>query len=141
MSDNPAQWLRDQLNEDERIAKRAAGRSSEWRLARPLDDEEAGDASLLRPVELEHAERHDPARVLREIDAKRKVIAAHATAAKRVEELTTLVARLRAEGQDDLMATMKQETAIHQRDVLHGVLCLLALPYAGRPGYREEWRL
>ncbi|MEU1141804.1 DUF6221 family protein [Streptomyces sp. NPDC005885] len=73
--DDLVAWLGKQLDEDQRIAEGAGGRRGQWRLARPLDDEEMGDASFLRPPELRHAERHDPARVLREVDAKRRILA------------------------------------------------------------------
>lgn len=67
-------FLRARLDEDERIAEEAGGRRAEWRLARPLDDAELGDASWLRPRELRHAERHDPARVLAEVEAGRVLL-------------------------------------------------------------------
>lgn len=65
-----------------------------------------------RLANAEHIARHDPARVLAEVDAKRRII----------------------------------EVAIGEMD--HGdfgwawsqVLALLALPYADRPGYQDEWR-
>ena len=50
-----------------------------------------------------------PARVLAEVDAKRRIL----------EEASSMV----------------------WRDSLGYFLRLLALPYAGHPGYREEWRL
>ena len=118
--DEFVQWLRAQLDEDERIAREAGERSLEWRLARPLDDAELGDAYWLRPPELKHVDRHDPARVLRDIDAKRQML-------DRYEELRA------ASKEDGLIGDVTEE----YQDFL---LLLLALPYADRPGYREEWR-
>lgn len=110
-------WLGEQFDEDERVAKEAGARSLRWRLARPLDDEEMGDAGLLRPLELKHAERHDPARVLLDIDAKRDLLRFAVGIHDHHEAFTTGVAAR-----------------------LEATLRLFALAYADRPGYREEWR-
>ncbi|SFK73679.1 DUF6221 family protein [Streptomyces pini] len=61
---------------------------------------------------LEHAARHDPARVLREVKAKRGILA-------RVQNHAALM------GWDEM-----------HRDVLR----LLVLPYADHPDRRPEWR-
>ncbi|MGA4896730.1 DUF6221 family protein [Streptomyces griseoincarnatus] len=159
--DELVQWLRAQLDEDERIARAASGATVEgepgsWHPSshgdewEPLRGED-GDEELLvalrpglpRPPEVmtgywgavfshqpdaadldadspmpsfEHAARHDPARVLREVAAKRQII-----------ERCTRVQGLLL---DDFSAER----------LVDDVLALLALAYAGRPGYREEWR-
>ncbi|MER5950217.1 DUF6221 family protein [Streptomyces sp. NPDC001904] len=59
---------------------------------------------------------HDPARVLREIDAKR-------------EALRFLAAELDS-----------TDTPWWYADKVEKLLKLAALPFADRPGYREEWR-
>lgn len=122
--DELVRWLGKQLDEDERIAKEAGVRSLEWRLATPLDDEELGDASWLRPPELKHAERHDPARVLREVEAKRRILS------EVVPEIDGLEDRIDSEwGAGD--PAERESVAL---------LRMLVLPYNDRPGYREEWR-
>lgn len=136
--DDLVQWLRAQLDEDERTAREACKYAeAEWRL------DEDGETVLWWPPEPHIAEkerekgltvvsdrwrgqtiesggarlaphivRHDPARVLREIDAKRRLI-----------------------GRINTHAT------IMGWDEVHGdLLRSLALPYADRPGYREDWR-
>ncbi|GAB2731670.1 hypothetical protein GCM10027072_27960 [Streptomyces bullii] len=95
---------------------------------------------MLVADERAHIVRHDPARVLREIDAKRQVVTGYVKAIETMEELALLRERMKASGQDTFMTEMERVSAIHRRDVLNGVLRLLALPYADRPGYREEWR-
>jgi hypothetical protein len=65
-----------------------------------------------------HIARHDPARVLAEVEAKRRVITAEQD---RVLEEGPLPERMRGEIETD-------------------VLRLLTLPYADHPDYREEWR-
>ncbi|MFJ5644011.1 DUF6221 family protein [Streptomyces sp. NPDC093223] len=121
-------WLGEQLDEDERIANEAGGHRAEWRLATPLDDAELGDASWLRPPELKHAERHDPARVLREIDAKRQLVECH-------EPWTA--------SNGDVICGRCGREHIDGRPGGHfpcQTLRLLALPYADRPGYLDAWR-
>lgn len=56
------------LDEDERIAEAAAGRGGpHW----PNSDSEP------RSPQLEHARRHDPARILAEVQSKRELLALH----------------------------------------------------------------
>jgi hypothetical protein len=112
------EWLGKQLDEDERIAREASERSAEWRLVSPLDDAELGDAWWLNPPEKYHAERHDPARVLREVDAKRRLLAIHRPYVPEPDQ-----ACLGCAG--GIMFTACP------------VIPLLALPYADQPGYAE----
>ena len=106
-----ARWLGVQLDEDERIARAA----------------DADLSNLTGYVEIEypevtadetHALRHRPARVLREIDAKRRILAEH--------PLNGWVCDTCDNGEVDQVFPCP-------------TLRLLALPYADRPGYREEW--
>ncbi|MGD6750970.1 DUF6221 family protein [Streptomyces sp. BH105] len=117
--DDLVQWLGEQYDEDERTAKAVQWDGSGNRLSWDLpasatvdvgeDEFYAGDRTIAN-----HIVRHDPARVLREIDAKRQLIAK--------------AAQLQAQVGDDPFAGVED------------LLRLLALPYADRPGYREEWR-
>lgn len=128
MTDDLVQWLPKQIDEDERIANEAGGHRGQWRLATPLDDAELGDASWLRPPYLKHVERHDPARVLREVDAKRRIMECHEPWV--------------ADNGDTICGRCGREH-IDGRPGGHfpcQTLRLLALPYADRPGYRDEWR-
>ena len=118
-------WLHVQLDEDERVAKEAGRRSLEWSLARPLDDAELGDAHWLRPPELKHVERHDPARVLREIDAKRQVL--------RDLEQAELSLAAAAPG------TPPHDLMTGAVNMLRRVARLGAVVYEDRPGFRPEW--
>ena len=81
--DDLAQWLRAQLDEDERIARAAGGLAwlqpeDPWEFAVAIRDSEGervvcneGWPSKGQQV---HIVEWDPARVLREIDAKRKLL-------------------------------------------------------------------
>jgi hypothetical protein len=132
-------WLGEQLNEDERMA-RAVRVPHEWHQGPGDDDPEwVGDEMVLMwppefhtPYEQDkhwrgltvdggpelaaHIAEHDPARVLREIEAKRQLVTLH------------------SEGASELFCSNCE----HEPPC--PTLRLLALPYADRLGYREAWR-
>lgn len=149
--DDLVQWLRAQLDEDERIA-RAASEYAEpvWRL------DEDGATVLWWPPEphvadkerekglpvvsdrwrgqtiessghriAPHVAEHDPARVLREIEAKRRILA---EIVPRMNEM------------DDQIDAEFGSPSVPIEYESEKLLCLLALPYSDRPGYREDWR-
>jgi Ser-tRNA(Ala) deacylase AlaX len=115
-------FLRAQLDEDEQIAREGIPfGTGQW---------QAEDSGLIRDSEggcvvhddgeqdratAEHIARHDPARVLAEVDAKRRIL-------DRWEA-----------SQDD---NLPPEALI----ALDEVVKVLALPHADRPGYRESWK-
>lgn len=132
--DELARWLSMQLDEDERIARAAVaameriGSSvgapvAQWVadhhlvMRQPLTDVEevrivTDCAAFGGPSAAAHIAEHDPARVLREIEAKR-----------------------------GLLARVQNHAAIMGRDEVHNdLLRLLALPYADLPGFQESWR-
>lgn len=73
-----------------------------------------------------HIVAWDPARVLREIDAKRRV----------VEEYKAAAAEYAADG---LAYDHESEVGRARTATLKRTLRLLALPYVDREGYRTEW--
>lgn len=76
----------------------------------------------------EHISRHDPARVLREVEAKRQIIAHHVQVeADRGEPTGCAVCHTGNDGWTEGSG-------------LCGTVLLLAAIYADHPGYREEWR-
>lgn len=79
-----------------------------------------------REYDAEHIAEFDPARVLAEVDAKRRII-------DQYEQLRADVAHWRGLGDEDA-APVATEWAYGE------VVKMLALPYADRPGYLEEWR-
>lgn len=122
-------WLCAQLNEDERVARAVEDRSAPWDGQWRNDSDGAlrtyngwvlahNGGKPYAPGLLDHIALHDPARVLAEVDAKRRIIEAEQD---RVVAEGPLPDRMR-----DLVET--------------DVLRLLALPYADRDGYRAEWR-
>lgn len=124
-----ALWLTAQLDEDERIARGAD--PDPWK-SESLGRHDQAAIKLAAPTSLiqfdgsraaangAHVARHDPARVLREIDMKRSLVAAH-----------------------ERRPMPKGDTA----DCAHcwgavwpcPTLRLLASVYDDRPGYQETW--
>lgn len=131
--DELARWLGEQLDEDGRIARAAAAESEEhWspgdkNVSDSVNSAEYGSPVVIGPYEYldwairEHIAEWDPARALREIDSKRQLLTLH----------RPYVAE---PGQACLGCAggIEWETC--------PVVRLLALPYADRPGYQDEWR-
>ncbi|GAA4663185.1 DUF6221 family protein [Streptomyces youssoufiensis] len=145
--DDLVRWFGTQLNEDERIANAASwtedatawhaasspfdtrGASQRWYVEDSLDEgvvthvdpKASDDEGVAR-----HIAEHDPARSLREVEAKRQVLRDLAQA-----EIT--------------LSTADPGTAPHDLmtgavNTLRRTVRLLALAHADRPGYREGWR-
>ncbi|MFF1834169.1 DUF6221 family protein [Streptomyces sp. NPDC058231] len=129
--DDLMQFLRDRLTEDEQIA-RVASRPPWQRDYRAAFMHGIRDAAgralvsdgLMKSQDVCHIVHHDPARVLREVEAKRGLL-------KRYEEPETSAA---------LSDSFNKLTASVERTVLIEVFRHLALTYADHPDYREEWR-
>ena len=128
-----ASWLLQQIDADEVTALAATPNS--WRVDDGAWFNEPGVSSLLiypdhgmgAPAfaikdrsDADHIARWDPAHVLGECNAKRRLIG-----------LISQVDRLNTNG-----GTSK----LLHTDLQRTMLRTLALPYAGRPGYLEEWR-
>jgi hypothetical protein len=119
------QWLREQLDEDERIARAAAdGGSGEWFVGdkwnvyrvedqTPFEDDETNALVVYGNVkpQSEHIAAHDPARVLRDIDRDRRIL-------------------IRC--QEEMLSGIPRLVHFAKQTVRE-----LALSYEGRPGYAE----
>jgi hypothetical protein len=81
-------------------------------------------AGQTRAADAAHIIRHDPARVLAEVDAKRRIIAGH--------HRSGLACPRCSLGTEDGQIVFELDPC--------ETLRLLALPYADHPDYREEWR-
>lgn len=143
------EWLRQQLDEDERVAKAAI--QGPWRTGAiaehlvddvlygrsPYAHDGPGGDKIVQVANLEmawqkeanaeHIARWDPARVLREVEAKRRLL----------DELLPKIRSLEEDLYDERGTGFdgglgNEESALLPR--------LLALPYSDRPGFREEWR-
>lgn len=116
--DELVRWLRAQLDEDEQEAQDALKRATTTR--RRIGGEWVEDT--VQPPEWRRSV-WGPARVLREIDAKRRVLDWYKQRA---------AVDSRGEDPDDYENVTGS--------TLETVVQMLALPYADRPGYRDEWR-
>jgi hypothetical protein len=128
------QWLGAQFDEDERIARAATQGHWVWsrefvtppgyhhRTVGPL---EPGDAAFIAA--------HDPGRVLREIDAKRQLVA-------RGGPFCT--SDCDEPGNEPKNPDTNWTTPLeHHFDcAAYEAAAVIALPYTERPGYREAWR-
>ncbi|WP_405925443.1 DUF6221 family protein [Streptomyces sp. NBC_00035] len=91
-----ARWLDEQLDEDERITRAAHGRTDgplnvKWWTPEEVKTRLCDDQ--IHMSDAEHIARHDPARVLREIEAKRRIIAEVTPEPREPETDTELHAR------------------------------------------------
>lgn len=123
-------WYRAQLDEDERVARAAGSRldgSYEWVAGEANADgvrTKAGTpvTRFSWPNEMEHIARHDPARVLRDVAAKRAIVDAYE---HKAESMARYPGLGNASGLVSLTIVLRQ----------------LASAYSDRPGYREEkWK-
>jgi hypothetical protein len=143
--DDLVQFVRDRLDEDEAVARAAAGQrggatwhtrepdgDSTWVHGQYAPDDPEGWRSppvIVGPDEPEtahHIARHDPARVLAEVEAKRRIC----------RDYENAVCSLAAAGP----GTPPHDLMTGATNMLKRTLQLLALPRADHPDYREEWR-
>ncbi|WP_405391071.1 DUF6221 family protein [Streptomyces sp. NBC_01102] len=135
--DDLVQFLKDRFAEDEQLAVDTESATDEglhwyehqrepgdgrWTLIDDFDEDiaevncsAAGDKAVAR-----HIARHDPARVLREVEAKRGLLSRYEAMATDVLVMTGVEA-IRSE---------------YRRAILPG----LALPYAAHSDYQETWK-
>ena len=133
--DDLVRWLTACLDEDERIARAVEDRSAPWDGQWMADGNSAvrtvnghvlfyrHGPDPLKPGLADHVAEHDPARVLREIEAKRRVIA------EVVPEIDLMEDRIDGEWGVGASNLAERESRL--------LLRLLALPYSDRPGYAE----
>jgi len=119
------EFLRARLDRDEQIARDCA--SAPWKAAPGGTvglgtDDPAPVAKAENDAYAEHIARHDPARTLAEVAARRQIVDDYEKGA------WILGQRHR---------TPELDAA---QNVRESVLRLLALPYATHPAYQEEWR-
>ncbi|RYJ26450.1 hypothetical protein CU044_3743 [Streptomyces sp. L-9-10] len=135
-------FLRARLDEDERVARRV---KSSWRQIGETGVIVASDGGRAEECAngnwtgiAERIVRHDPERVLREIDAKRQIVEDYATTARLRDEAA---ARIKAAGDSPGAEDLDVwDRAQREAGILEGPVRLLATVYADHPGYREEWR-
>lgn len=128
--DDLVRWLGEQLDEDERIARRAGDsfrQIGETGVIVATEGDRAEECASANWTGIaEHIVQHDPARVLREIDAKRRILRALENA--EVSLRNTVPRR------------EPHELMTGATNSLRAIVRTLAAVYADRPGYSEAWR-
>lgn len=114
-------WSAQSLQSGRREPRHYVGASVEAGVARSDSEVLSGGVAPVR-----HAAAHDPARVLRDIDAKRGIVRAYEAAV--------------AAFNDSGPAMANYERLTGSVSSLRGRVELLATAYSDRPGFREEWR-
>lgn len=147
MADDLVEFLRARIDEEAAVAESAGGLSERW--------ETSGDGDVYdgpTPIAVgprggglydvgAHIARHDPARVLADVAAKRRIVELHAL------DVRTRPAQF-SEATGDLLHDVEYEVTCDtcgwaSQDPTSGcgTLRLLAIPYADHPDYRETWTL
>lgn len=132
--DDLVQFLRDRLAEDEQAARRAGSsfrQIGETGVIVATDGDRAEEcASANWSGIAEHIVRHDPARVLRDVEAKRAAIDQCAYWNERAACEAVEPPKYPQPGLDIGLLL----------DAMNPVLRALALTYADHPDYRDSWR-
>lgn len=127
VNDDLTAFLHARLNEDEQAARAAEADIASWGGTWEAFTDTLWKRTVIEADAIcDHIARHDPARVLAEVNAKRRIIDEHPI-------LTAWKVCTRCSDFYD--------TAPISR--IYGpcpTLRLLALPHAGHPDYRQEWR-
>ncbi|MFE1521553.1 DUF6221 family protein [[Kitasatospora] papulosa] len=117
------QFLRDRLAEDEQAARaaHAPNWSTDGRTGLHYGVEDGWMTDALTTADADHIARHDPARVLREVEAKRQLVDKYAQVA-------------------DNDIDEPYEYAYGWANGLGRAVRLLALPYTDHPDYQDTWK-
>lgn len=125
------EFLLARIAEDEAVASAAVSISPWQSNGGHYVENHAVIAEVEEPEDGAHIARHDPARVLAECEAKRRIV-----------EACAAVSTSCPGWQDGDFTVVRRLVAPHPEDEPHTlhILALLALPHADHPDYREEWR-
>jgi hypothetical protein len=153
--DDLVQFLRARLDDDKQAARACA--SAPWEIEIPpmvhVSVQARRDnkwkwgrlgyvATVERDEDRAHIARHDPARVLADVEAKRRLLELHGIMHREIGWLEN-----GAEEGSEIpvcgICVPKHSHYQRREDVPEGpclTVRLLALPYADHPDYRDEWR-
>lgn len=127
--DDLVAFLRARIAEDDAAARSAT--QGEWVWSREFVTPPGYHHRTIGPLEpgdAAHIARHDPARVLREVEAKRRV----------VDECAYWEAKVQEAAADPTV--IPYPSLADRYEVAFAVLRALGTAYADHPDYREEWR-
>lgn len=127
MSDDVVEFLRARLNEVAELAYQCDGDDcGQWTADGDTVDFCQMDLSGFHPTIAQHVALHDPARVLRDVEAKRRVLARHVLSP--------------AINDPELPWDNRDDCQYDGEDWPCPDLLDLALSYADHPDHREQWR-
>ncbi|MER5894832.1 DUF6221 family protein [Streptomyces sp. NPDC001876] len=127
MSDDLVEFLRARLDEVAELAARCAGDDcGQWTAHGDSVDFCQMDLSGIHPTIAQHVAFHDPAHVLRDVEAKRRVLARHVLSP--------------ATGDPELPWDNRDDCQYDGDDWPCPDILDLALPYADHPDHPEQWR-
>jgi predicted NAD-dependent protein-ADP-ribosyltransferase YbiA (DUF1768 family) len=138
-----ATFLRARLDEDEALAREAP--EGPWHIGNAVDPTKTCNVHTFPGARLvadglnwlvaEHIARHNPARVLRDIEARRALLALHEPHQQpgRYSDVNDRATWMTC-------CSMCQVDMVQEGDWPCETLRLLALSYADHPDYRQEWR-
>lgn len=131
--DDLISWLRDQIDDDERAARSAGG--DKWIASGLAFVDDSSGHAVVSTERMDsgvqaHIARHNPARVLAEVEAKRRILDKWQDPAT-VERFP--------DGVHDGRDWDEREAQVSRARTIDRLVRLLALPYADRPGYQSEW--
>ncbi|MEV0036214.1 DUF6221 family protein [Streptomyces sp. NPDC050804] len=126
MSGDVVAFLRARLDEEAELAGRCDGDDRrQWNAREDTVDFCQMDLSGFHPTIAQHVALHDPARVLRDVEAKRRVLARHV--------LSPPI------GDPEIPWANRSDCQYDGEDWPCPDLLDLVLPYAGHAEYREQW--
>jgi hypothetical protein len=126
MGNDLVDFLRRRIDEDAELAGRCDSDScGQWTARGHTVDFCQVDISGLHPTIAEHVAMHDPARVLREVAAKRRILARHVLSP--------------AVGDPELPWDNRDDCQWDGEDWPCADLLDLALPYSGHPDFHDQW--
>jgi hypothetical protein len=131
--DDLVAWYRQQLDEDEAMARDADLGEAEWYSVRDLERGHREGGAGLNDFDARFIARHDPSGVVRDVEAKRLII----DTAVWFRDRAAQVEGQRVYDMDDMRENLHLEVTAR---VLANTLSVLAAALSARPGYREEWR-
>ncbi|MFD9256943.1 DUF6221 family protein [Streptomyces sp. NPDC059538] len=146
MTDALVQFLRARHDEDEEAARRAGDsfrQIGDTGVIVATEGDRAEECATANWAGIaEHIARHDPARVLAEVDAKRRLVELHGIVHR---EIGWLADGEEERGEVPVCGHCVQRNAhyLSRTDVPEGActtLRLLALPDSSHPDYKPEWR-
>lgn len=136
-----AEFLLARLGEDQAAAEAAANRR--WITQDNIIElhpmhEDDGFMSFPTRADARHAANWDPARVLAEVDAKRRIVELVEAECQKADRANRRAAAMVADqvGRPDLVPPPRGDRIADRSPVLR----LLALPHAEHRDYREEWK-